>query len=134
MVKPADLLDLTQLFGVDETAELKGKLDGYFFEWLELLKTFPVLRPTSIPAQRRLRIAQTAALYVESRDEGYAAPRKRVAELQGRSDGAVRDDLHAARHESPQLLSIGRKGQAGGVLTDEAIAMLERSRQTEPRA
>jgi len=128
-VDEVGILDLAALFGAEATAEFQEKLDGYFFEWLELLKTFPVFRPSSIPVQRRLRLARTAALYVKARDEGYAAPRKRVAELQGRAEAAVRDDLYAARHESPPLLSTSPKGRAGGVLTDAAIAILE-SRDT----
>lgn len=125
VVGEADLHDLAGLFGGDAVAELRPKLDEYFLEWLELLKTFPAFRERSIPAQRRLRLAQTAALYVQAQAEGQAAPRKWVAGLQGRADGAVRDDLYAARHGSPPLLSSGSRGRAGGVLTDAAVALLK---------
>jgi hypothetical protein len=83
------------------------------------------------PVDRRHRIAQTAALYVEAIASGHPAPRKRVADLQGRSEGAVRDDLHAARHESPALLTMASRGRSGGTLTKAAMAMLEEAEEAE---
>ena len=56
---------------------------------------------------------------------GIRAPRKHVAAEQGRSDAAVRDDLHAARTEDPQLLTKVSKGHAGGRLTPEALELLD---------
>jgi hypothetical protein len=77
-------------------------------------------------ANRRVRIAQTAALYVQAMHAGDPAPRKTVAAQHARAEAAVRDDLHAARHETPPLLTELRgKGRAGGELTAAALELLK---------
>jgi hypothetical protein len=122
----ADLRDLAELFGADAAAELGRKVDTYFFEWLELLRTIPAFDQRLVSPDRRIRLAQTAALYVQAQAGGHRAPRKRVAELQGRADASVRDDLYAARNARPPLLTeAANKGKAGGVLTDAAVAILQ---------
>jgi hypothetical protein len=96
-----------------------------FDEYVAWLRDHPALRRSAEGAvDRRQRIARTAALYVDAVGRGLRAPRKHVATEQGRSDGAVRDDLHAARTETPQLLTEVSKGHAGGRLTTEAVALL----------
>jgi hypothetical protein len=95
-----------------------------FLEYVDWLRELPAFHQGP-PVDRRHRIAQTASLYVEARMQGVLAPRKHVAKLQERSDGAVRDDLHAARVEDPILLTKVGRGHAGGSLTPEAIRLLK---------
>jgi hypothetical protein len=116
---------------VDAHAEGRGWKPEPTAEFLDyvawLRNALPVFRPLvhGEPVDRRQRILNTAVLYVEAVTEGHAAPRKRVAERQQRSESAVRDDLHAARHEDPRLLEVSpSRGRAGGALTEAARELL----------
>jgi hypothetical protein len=119
--------------------EVKALMDGReswraqptpaFLTYLRTLQALPEIAQflRGKPRSRQQRIAQTAAMFVQARDdERHPAPRKRVAERQGRDEAAVRDDLYAARHQSPAILTgAGGQGRTGGVLTDEARAILK---------
>jgi hypothetical protein len=94
---------------------------------LPKLRVFAKSRPLAT-LTRRERIAQTAALYVQAMAAGDRAPRQRVANEQGRAEAAVRDDLHAARRETPPLLLGGGPGKSGGRLTDEGRALVDQMR------
>jgi hypothetical protein len=96
-----------------------------------------VRRLSAHPTNRRQRIAMTAALYVRAQAEGHPRPRKRVAEIQGRPDAAVRDDLYRARHENPPLLTdTGVRGRSSGELTDagwQVIKEVQAAQRSERR-
>jgi hypothetical protein len=80
---------------------------------------------TAPPSSDRLRrVAETAALYVTALAEGRA-PSERVARIQGRSTGQVRDDVRAARRAGLLSESPGR-GRVGGALTERAREILLR--------
>lgn len=106
-----------------------------YLEFRAWLKTLPAMRelvrrgPLAL-LTREQRKAQTAALYVQAIAAGNPAPRRRVAEAQGREEAAVRDDLHAARAESPPLLVGGAAGKIGGRLTDDGRRIIEEMQQT----
>jgi hypothetical protein len=76
------------------------------------------------PSDRPLRLARTAALYVEALADGDAAPVKRVAGSMGRSIAQVRSDIHEARI-AELLTPAPAQGRSGGGLTQAAIAILE---------
>lgn len=98
-----------------------------FLDYVAWFKTLPAMREAIYrqPLDRPHRLALTARLYVEAVQQGHPNPRKRVAEVTGRLDGAIRDDLHAARVEEPQLLTAVRQGRSGGELTPAALRLLE---------
>jgi hypothetical protein len=76
------------------------------------------------PRDRLRRLAETAELYVRARADNDPAPNRRVAEIQGRTAGKVRDDLRAARRAELLTATPGR-GRAGGTLTAKAHEILE---------
>ena len=80
--------------------------------------------PATVPTDRPRRLAETAGLYVRARQAGERAPNKTVAEWQGRSAQAVRDDIHEARQEGLLTKTKGF-GYSGGSLTPTAVAILK---------
>lgn len=74
---------------------------------------------------RLLRLATTAALYVQACDRGERTPNEAVGRLQGRPASHVRDDLKAAR-AAGLLEAAPVQGMAGGRLTPKAIELLRK--------
>lgn len=101
-----------------------------YLDFVAWLKTLPAMRrivhrgPIAM-LPRKQRIAWTSAEYVRAAAMRHPAPRRRVAELQGRDEAAVRDDLHAARVEHPVLLVGGGVGKVGGQPTAELNRIIE---------
>ena len=80
---------------------------------------------------REQRLALVAGAYVAARRSGAPNPRKVAAKVLRRPDASIRDDLHAARHASPPLLTAAGPGShagGGGELTAAAKKTLERLR------
>jgi hypothetical protein len=73
---------------------------------------------------RQVRLAATAALYVDFIQKGDRAPVEAVAEETGLSQSKVRDRLYAARRAG--LLEETGRGRASGDLTHAARELLER--------
>jgi hypothetical protein len=80
--------------------------------------------PTDPHAAVMYRRAATAALYEAQVEAGERAPNRRVAEIQGRTVEAVRDDLFAARRDG-LLTPSTKQGRSGGRITPAARAILE---------
>ncbi len=112
-------------------ASLNPELDRKILLWVAAHNARLKSRGPRPPRQgdRRLRIARRALLYVQAIRSGDPKPRKRVADLEGASEGSVRDDLHAARIEEPILLTSAGKRRAGGTLTEAALSILRESAQ-----
>lgn len=139
--KPTPWLTRSQIRELYAAAKSKGywraEPTAEFANYIGYLRTLPALQALvrGQPADRRQRLAQTAALYVEACRAGRADPRPWVAKRQGRKPAAVRDDLYLARHESPPLLTATRpRGKAGGELTREALRILEEMNEAAKKA
>jgi hypothetical protein len=74
---------------------------------------------------RLLRLATTAALYVQACDRGERSPNEAVGRVQGRPASQVRDDLKAAR-AAGLLEAAPVQGMAGGRLKPKAIELLRK--------